>query len=109
MGVVGPDGALFAKWMSNGFTHGFAFPLDVPGRDPNPDFGLARLVDDPLFAPNRVPNPDDDGLIKLVTDPLLSPNRARIFISEACSFMPPAELPDLVEPGEDKSNMLAAA
>jgi hypothetical protein len=41
------------KWTSKGFTHGLAL-LGVPGLDPNPGLGSARLVEEPFMAPNRV-------------------------------------------------------
>lgn len=103
--------------------------LGVPGRDPNPGPGVARLVEEPLFAPNRDPNPGagaarlvEDrfcapnrdakpgaGAARLVDEPLFAPKRVRMFISEACGLRMLAWLPRRAGPRVVKSNMLAAA
>jgi hypothetical protein len=93
LGVGGPDGSGLMKWMSNGFTHGFALPPGVPGRDPNPGPGALKF-----------------GTPKLTTDPLFAPKRVRMFISETCGlrrrlvWLAPGLVPTWL-----RSNMLAAA
>jgi hypothetical protein len=102
LGVGGPEGTLLTKWTSNGFTHALVL-LGVPGRDPNPGPGPARLVEEPLFAPKRDPNPGagaarlvEDifcapnrgakpgaGPTRLIDEPLFVPKRVRMLISEA--------------------------
>lgn len=129
-GVVGPEGTSLAKWTSKGLTHGFALPLEVPGRDPTAGPGPARLVEDPLFAPNRAPNPGagaarlvEDPLFapkrapkpgagpaRLAEDPLVVPNRVRMFASEAWGLRTTlAWLPERTGPEVVKSAILATA